>query len=170
MPADLDLFDDYYEHLFIWQAEKREIVGAYRLGRSDTIRKRFGARGLYLTSLFEFREPFFTLLGPALELGRSFVRSEYQRSYAPLLLLWKGISEYIGRHPEYARVIGAASVSNTLRSAVACAAGGGAARRGAASRCSGRWSVRTGRSSRAIRCARCSAKLAWMPTWMHWVR
>ncbi len=110
--ADLDVFDDYYEHLFIWQAEKREIVGAYRLGRSDTIRARFGARGLYLTSLFEFREPFFTLLGPSLELGRSFVRPEYQRSYAPLLLLWKGISEYIGRHPKYARVLGAASVSN----------------------------------------------------------
>jgi putative hemolysin len=110
--ADLDVFDDYYEHLFIWQAEKREIVGAYRLGRSDTIRKRFGARGLYLTSLFEFREPFFKLLGPSLELGRSFVRSEYQRSYAPLLLLWKGISEYIGRYPKYARVLGAASVSN----------------------------------------------------------
>jgi putative hemolysin len=110
--ADLDVFDDYYEHLFIWQAEKREIVGAYRLGRSDTIRKRFGARGLYLTSLFDFREPFFKLLGPALELGRSFVRPEYQRSYAPLLLLWKGISEYIGRYPAYARLIGAASVSN----------------------------------------------------------
>ncbi len=110
--ADLDVFDDYYEHLFIWQAEKREIVGAYRLGRSDVIRKRFGARGLYLTSLFEFREPFFKLLGPALELGRSFVRPEYQRSYAPLLLLWKGISEYIGRYPAYARLLGAASVSN----------------------------------------------------------
>jgi putative hemolysin len=110
--ADLDLFDDYYDHLFIWQAEKREIVGAYRLGSIDMIRARFGARGLYLTSLFQFREPFFKLLGPALELGRSFVRPEYQRSYAPLLLLWKGISEYIGRHPQHAKVIGAASVSN----------------------------------------------------------
>lgn len=110
--ADLDLYDDYYDHLFIWHSEKREIVAAYRLGRSDVIRKRFGARGLYLASLFEFREPFFTLLGPSLELGRSFVRPEYQRSYAPLLLLWKGISEYIGRYPAYARLIGAASVSN----------------------------------------------------------
>jgi putative hemolysin len=110
--ADLDLFDDYYDHLFIWQAEKREIVGAYRLGSIEMIRTRFGARGLYLTSLFQFREPFFKLLGPALELGRSFVRPEYQRSYAPLLLLWKGISEYIGRHPQHAKVIGAASVSN----------------------------------------------------------
>lgn len=111
--ADLDLFDDYYEHLFIWNAEKREIVGAYRLGAVEAIRRRFGARGLYLTSLFYFHEPFFKLLGPALELGRSFVRPEYQRSYAPLLLLWKGISEYIGRHPEYAKVLGAASVSNS---------------------------------------------------------
>ena len=57
--ADLGLFDDYYEHLFIWHSENREIVGAYRLGQSDTIRKRFGARGRYLSSLFEFREPFF---------------------------------------------------------------------------------------------------------------
>jgi putative hemolysin len=110
--ADLDLYDDYYEHLFIWHSEKRKIVAAYRLGRSDVIRKRFGGRGLYLASLFEFREPFFTLFGPSLELGRSFVRPEYQRSYAPLLLLWKGISEYIGRYPAYARLIGAASVSN----------------------------------------------------------
>jgi putative hemolysin len=110
--ADLDLYDDYYEHLFIWHTERHEIVGAYRIGRIDAIRQRFGGRGLYLGSLFDFREPFFALLGPALELGRSFVRSEYQRSYAPLLLLWKGISEYIGRNPKYAKVIGAASVSN----------------------------------------------------------
>ena len=111
--ADLDLYDDYYEHLFIWNPATRELVGAYRIGRVDAIRQRFGLRGLYLATLFEFREPFFTLLGPTLELGRSFVRGEYQRSYAPLLLLWKGISEYIGRNPRYARLIGAASVSNS---------------------------------------------------------
>lgn len=110
--SDLDLCDDYYEHLFVWNTDQREIVGAYRVGRVDRIRQRFGVRGLYLASLFEFREPFFPLLGPALELGRSFIRAEYQRSYAPLLLLWKGISEYVGRNPRYARLIGAASVSN----------------------------------------------------------
>jgi len=111
--TDLDAFDDYYEHVFIWNADKQEIVGAYRLGNIEVIRQRYGRRGLYLSSLFDFRELFFVLLGPALELGRSFVRAEYQRSYAPLLLLWKGISEYMGRNPRYARLIGAASVSNS---------------------------------------------------------
>ena len=34
-------------------------------------------------------------LGPALELGRSFIREEYQRSYASLNLLWKGIARFV---------------------------------------------------------------------------
>ena len=109
---DLDGYDDYYEHLFLWHAQSREVVGAYRIGQIDDIRARHGNRGLYLNTLFEFRDPFFALLGPALELGRSWVRAEYQRSYAPLLLLWRGISEYLGRNPRYARLIGPASVSN----------------------------------------------------------
>jgi len=66
------------------------VVGAYRIGRIDEIRKAHGRRGLYSASLFQYRDPFFQLLGPALELGRSFVRVEQQRSFAPLLLLWKG--------------------------------------------------------------------------------
>jgi len=113
--ADIDVFDDYYEHLFIWNAKRCEIVGAYRIGRIDEIRKRFGARGLYTSTLFTLHEPFLTLLGPALELGRSFIRPEYQKSFASLLLLWKGIGEYIGRHPQYARLIGPVSISNSYR-------------------------------------------------------
>jgi len=108
---DLDSHDQHYEHLFIWHRQREEIVGAYRLGRIDELRRSLGNRGVYLTSLFEFREPFFKLLGPALELGRSFIRAEYQRSFAPLLLLWQGIGEYVGRHPRYARLIGPASIS-----------------------------------------------------------
>ncbi|HVY80396.1 MAG TPA: GNAT family N-acyltransferase [Steroidobacteraceae bacterium] len=111
--VDLDSFDDYYEHLFVWSASQREIVGAYRLGRVDEIRRRFGTAGLYTATLFEYREPFFALLGAALELGRSFVRPEYQKSFAALLLLWKGIGAYIGRHPKYARLIGPVSISDS---------------------------------------------------------
>lgn len=110
---DRDAFDDYYEHLFVWSTSKREIVGAYRLGRVDEIRRRFGSSGLYTSTLFEYREPFLKLLGPALELGRSFVRPEHQKSFAALLLLWKGIGEYIGRHPKYARLIGPVSISDS---------------------------------------------------------
>jgi putative hemolysin len=110
--ADIDVFDDYYEHLFIWNTETREIVGAYRLGRTDEILRRFGKRGLYTSTLFDYNDLFLKLLGPALELGRSFVRAEYQKSFASLMLLWKGIGEYIGRHPRYRRLIGPVSISN----------------------------------------------------------
>jgi putative hemolysin len=110
--ADLDPFDDYYEHLFIWNAAAREIVGAYRLGRTDLISRCLGKGGLYTSTLFEFHDLFFKLLGPALELGRSFVRSEYQKSFVPLLLLWRGIGEYVGRNPACCKLLGPVSISN----------------------------------------------------------
>jgi len=109
---DLDAFDDHYEHLFIWSRKREEVVGAYRVGRVDEIRRRAGRRGLYTAGLFHYRDPFFQLLGPALELGRSFVRPEAQRSFAPLLMLWKGIGEYLARNPRYLRLLGPVSISN----------------------------------------------------------
>jgi putative hemolysin len=110
--TDLDRFDDYYEHLFIWNDAKREIAGAYRLGRSDEILRVSGLNGLYTHGLFRFAHGFFDQLRPALELGRSFVRLEYQRSFAPLLLLWKAIAAYVARHPQYSVLFGAVSISN----------------------------------------------------------
>jgi putative hemolysin len=113
--ADIDVFDDYYEHLFIWNGETREIIGAYRLGRIDEIGARFGHRGLYTWTLFDYNDLFLKLLGPALELGRSFVRAEHQKSFVSLMLLWKGIGEYVGRNPRYCRLIGPVSISNDYR-------------------------------------------------------
>jgi len=110
--SDVDLFDAYYEHLVLWDAEAGRIAGGYRLGRTDVICRRFGRRGLYTSTLFEYGDLFLGLLGPALELGRSFVRVEYQRSFGALMLLWKGIAEYVGRNPRYCRLIGPVSISN----------------------------------------------------------
>lgn len=108
---DLDIYDQRYEHLFAWDSKKKNLVGAYRLAKIDQLRRSYGRQAFYLTTLFEFREPFFVMLGPALELGRSFIRAEYQRSFAPLLALWRGIGEYVGRNPRYSKLIGPVSVS-----------------------------------------------------------
>jgi putative hemolysin len=40
------------------------------------------------------------------------VRPEAQRSFAPLLLLWKGIGEYLARNPRYLRLLGPVSISS----------------------------------------------------------
>jgi putative hemolysin len=109
---DIDEFDPYYLHLFVWNARSQELVGAYRLAPTDVVRKRYGIRGLYTATLFRFGDPFLDRLGPALELGRSFIRKEYQRGFAPLLLLWKGIGAFVARNPRYKILFGPVSISN----------------------------------------------------------
>jgi putative hemolysin len=109
---DLDRFDPHYLHLFLWNKEKREIAGGYRMCDVPAQTARFGIRGLYTESLFRFNARFVRQLGLSIELGRSFIRPEYQRQFAPLLLLWKGIGAWVARHPQYATLIGAVSVSN----------------------------------------------------------
>lgn len=109
---DLDAFDDYYRHLFIWNPQKLEVVGAYRLGLSDEILPLHGKRGFYTSSLFRYSGQFLHSISPAIELGRSFIRAEYQRSFSPLMLLWKGIGQFVVRHPQYSRLFGPVSISN----------------------------------------------------------
>jgi putative hemolysin len=108
---DLDSFDAYYSHVFVWNRIRRELVGAYRFGRTDEIVKKLGPNGLYASTLFVLMPGFTSALGPALEMGRSFVRPEYQRSYNALLLLWKGIGRIVSREPRYRRLFGPVSIS-----------------------------------------------------------
>jgi putative hemolysin len=113
-PIDLDRFDEHYLHLFSWNCETCEVVGAYRLGRSDRILARAGEAGLYTRTLFQYDRRLLDAIAPALELGRSFVRAEYQRNPTALLLLWKGICRFVALHPQYRHVFGAVSISPRL--------------------------------------------------------
>lgn len=112
---DLDMYDHHYLHLFIWNKVKHEIVGAYRLGLGDKILNQFGVEGLYTHTLFQFDETLIRQMGPCMELGRSFVRPEYQRAFSSLLLLWRGIATYVARHPEYTTLFGPVSITAEYR-------------------------------------------------------
>lgn len=113
---DLDRFDAHYLHLFLWNRATRELVGAYRMGPTDQILPRLGKKGLYTSTLFRYSRRLLDSMGPALELGRSFVRPEYQRSYSSLLLLWKGIGRFILREPRYRHLFGPVSINNEYNS------------------------------------------------------
>ena len=110
--ADIDHFDDYYWHLLLWDKQNQELAGAYRAGNTDEIIRAHGINGLYTHTVFRYDERLFLKIGSALELGRSFVRREYQRQFAPLLFLWKGIARFITKHPETPVLFGAVSISN----------------------------------------------------------
>ena len=112
---DLDGFDQAYLHLFVWNRKTREVVGAYRVGRTDTILATRGPAGLYTSTLFRYDERLMARLSPALELGRSFVRREYQRNPSALLLLWKGIGQLVARSPQYRTLFGPVSISSRYR-------------------------------------------------------
>ena len=114
--VDIDLYDSFYQHLFIWDAEAKKVIGGYRLGLVDKIIEKYGLTGLYSYSLFKYKKALFKQLNPALELGRSFVRPEYQKNFTPLMLLWKGISIFVSRHPQYAKLFGPVSISNDYSS------------------------------------------------------
>lgn len=109
---DLDRFDDEYQHLFMWDKEKQRVVGAYRIGQSDRLVAARGVDALYTRTLFKYDCRLLVRLGaPALELGRSFIRAEYQKNYGALLLLWRGIGQFVVRNPQYRFLFGPVSVS-----------------------------------------------------------
>ena len=109
--ADIDRFDNTYRHLFLWNARREEIAGAYRMGLADEIVAKYGIRGLYTSTLFRYRSDFPATLGAAIELGRSFIRPEYQVKHYSLPLLWKGIAAFVKRHPRYGKLFGPVSIS-----------------------------------------------------------
>jgi putative hemolysin len=111
LETDVDRFDETYIQLVVWNREKHEVVGGYRLGPTDEILPKQGKDGMYTNTLFKFRKDLLKQIDPALELGRSWVAVDYQRSYAPLMLLWKGIGAYLVKNPRYRRLFGPVSIS-----------------------------------------------------------
>ncbi len=106
---DTDQFDNYFHHLFLWDAELSHIAGAYRIGLGKEIIEKYGLEGFYLSTLFELDKKFVPLLSHGIELGRSFIIKEYQKKHTVLLALWKSILEILIRH-NYHFLIGPVSL------------------------------------------------------------
>ena len=110
-PLDIDEFDTMpggYKQLIVWNPETEEIIGGYRylLGK-DAQFDTDGQPVLATSHMFQFSEHFIKdYLPKTIELGRSFVRVEYQSSRAgfkglfALDNLWDGLGALIVVQPE----------------------------------------------------------------------
>ncbi|MCV6625384.1 MAG: lysophospholipid acyltransferase family protein [Cellvibrionaceae bacterium] len=107
---DLDQYDKSYRHLVLWDSQRLEIAGAYRIGEAAKIIAEHGKQGLYTSSLYEFEEGFTPFLEQGLELGRSFVNPDYWGK-ASLDYLWQGIGAYLRHNPDVRYLIGPVSMS-----------------------------------------------------------
>ncbi len=110
-PRDTDEYDNTYVQLFVWDHATRSLVGAYRLGKAELLRNQSGPSGNYLSQMFEFDAAFYDPRAASLELGRSFIVPEHQKTFHALYLLWQGIGRYLSAHPQYRRLYGTVSLS-----------------------------------------------------------
>ncbi|MEZ4874968.1 MAG: lysophospholipid acyltransferase family protein [Flavobacteriaceae bacterium] len=110
--TDLDKFDSYYHHMFLWDNDTQLIAGAYRMGLGSKIFPQYGIDGFYLQDLFRFEPELYDMMSKSIEMGRAFIIKEYQQRPMPLFLLWKGIVHTTLRYPEHKFLIGGVSISN----------------------------------------------------------
>jgi putative hemolysin len=109
---DIDKYDKYYHHMFLWDSDTRQIAGAYRMGLGSEIFSKYGIDGFYLQELFRFEPELFDMMSKSIEMGRAFITKDYQQKPMPLFLLWKGIVHTTLRYPEHKFLIGGVSISN----------------------------------------------------------
>jgi len=110
--TDIDKFDRYYYHMFLWDTAAKKMAGAYRMGFGAKIYKEYGINGFYLQDLFRFEPELHKMMSQSIEMGRAFIIKEYQQKPMPLFLLWRGIVHTTLRFPEHKYLIGGVSISN----------------------------------------------------------
>lgn len=111
---EFDLMEPPCRQLIVWDPENRMILGGYRYIIGRDIKVDGGGRPRIATShMFEFSPRFIKEFLPAtIELGRSFVRLEYQSSKAGakalyvLDNLWDGLGALTVVHPEIKYLFG----------------------------------------------------------------
>ncbi|WP_067866431.1 GNAT family N-acyltransferase [Neptuniibacter marinus] len=109
---DLDLYDQYYRHLILWDEEELEIAGAYRLAEAGKMDPTATDTGLYSATLFKYGEQMKPYFEQGIELGRSFIQPKYWGKRS-LDYLWYGIGAYLRKHPEVRYMFGPVSLSNS---------------------------------------------------------
>ena len=101
---DIDLFDDYCEHLLVRDPASGQVIGTYRV-LTPTQAKRAGSTYSDIEfDLVRLR----TLRGRMVELGRSCVHADHRHG-GVILALWGALAEFMGRN-QLDTMIGCASI------------------------------------------------------------
>ncbi|MBN1251984.1 MAG: GNAT family N-acetyltransferase [Bacteroidales bacterium] len=104
---DYDIAENPYQQLIVWEPNRKEIIGGYRFLIGNNIPKdKDGNIKMATTGLFDLSQKFIDDYLPyTIELGRSFVRHEYQASTVgrkgmfSLDNLWDGLGALILDNP-----------------------------------------------------------------------
>ena len=99
---DLDRFDQHYDHLLLWNREKRELVGAYRIAKTRRCDrpKRMGTRGLYTRTLFRLRGDFYEAGDAGPRIGPVVCAPRVSERLSAAAVALEGIRDAVATFPE----------------------------------------------------------------------
>ncbi len=118
---DVDLFDDYCEHLLVRDAASRQVIGTYRVltpAQAKRVGSTYSDTEFDLTRLRTLRERM-------VELGRSCVHPEHRHG-GVIMALWGALGEFMVRN-QLDTMIGCASIPMNMEGPHGLAGGGHAA-------------------------------------------
>jgi putative hemolysin len=101
---DIDLFDDYCEHLLVRDSASGQVIGTYRVLTPTQARRAGSTYSDIEFDLVRLR----SLRGRMVELGRSCVHAEHRHG-GVILALWGALAEFMGRN-QLDTMIGCASI------------------------------------------------------------
>ena len=117
---EFDTMDNPCKQLLVWNPESKEIIGAYRYLLGSDMRVNNGVPYIATSHIFTFSNYFIQNILPfTIELGRSFVRPEYQstrvgaRAIYALDNLWDGLGALTIVHPEVKYLFGKMTMYTT---------------------------------------------------------
>jgi len=102
-----DRFDAFFDHLLLIDGPSQDVVGVYRLMRSENAQR---AGGFYSSGEYDL-DPLMRSGRRVLELGRSCLRAD-MRGGAAMHQLWAGLGQYVAHH-EIEVLFGVASFPGT---------------------------------------------------------
>ncbi|WP_415920465.1 GNAT family N-acetyltransferase [Tateyamaria sp. SN6-1] len=108
-----DSFDDYFDHMLLWDDAVGRVVGVYRMLRAERAR----AAGQYYSEDEYDLSALHATGRNLLELGRSCVHADYRGGPA-MYHLWNGLADYVAQH-EIDILFGVASFHGTDVAALA---------------------------------------------------
>ncbi|MEM7216440.1 MAG: GNAT family N-acyltransferase [Pseudomonadota bacterium] len=109
-----DHYDDFYHHLVLWDDEKETVAGVYRYTLPDLDNRPPTPENLVTSSIFNLSPEFQRILPKAMELGRAAILPEYQKSFSPLMLLWRGFLEIPNRNKDIKYLFGPVTMGQTF--------------------------------------------------------
>lgn len=102
---DSDEHDDTAIHVFVWDHRNQQLVGACRYQIASQ-----SEQSSYLSATYDVDYAQILKMGDMIDLSRTFLVTDYQKSFSGLLILWRGLAKATMQYPTLRFMCGAISI------------------------------------------------------------